>query len=374
MTELFESQAVEGPLLLPVGFYAPAYPGPAQTKTALRQEQGGTPGVRGDPSLANPHDGVQAMGFDIYAEVTGKIVSMLEAGVVPWRSPILGQIHGGWPKNLDMGKDYRGVNVFLLAFTAWAKGYASAHWLTFNQARQRGGSVKKGEKSSMVVFWKLYETRDERTDKLVTVPVLRYFNVFNVEQCEGITMPDAPAAEAAPIPAAERIVNGYEGRPEIEHRGGRAYYVPKQDAVHIPSPSRFTSGEAYYATLFHELAHSTGHSSRLDRGIDTKLAPFGSPDYGREELVAEMAAAFLCGHAGITPATVENSAAYIGGWIKTLKSDNRLAIAAAGAAQKAADWIRGWRGTQENAAIPVNSGPPEAASVVVTTRTASEAA
>lgn len=312
------------------------------------------------------------MAIDIYAEVTDRIVAMLEAGVVPWRSPILGQSKAGWPKNLDSGKDYRGVNVFLLALTAWAKGYGSAHWLTFNQAKARGGSVKKGEKSSMVVFWKTYETTDRKTGEAVMVPVLRYYNVFNVEQCEAIDIPDAPKFEPiefSPIEAAETIVHGYKGRPEIEHVGQRAYYVPKTDSVHIPAQSRFVNSEAYYATLFHELAHSTGHSSRLDRGIDKNGDAFGSPEYAKEELVAEMAAAFLCGHSGITPATVENAASYIGSWIKTLKGDKRLAVSAAGAAQRAADWIRGNRGTGEGVAgvpVPADPGPevsPEARAV-----------
>jgi antirestriction protein ArdC len=194
-----------------------------------------------------PNDGADAMSFDIYAEVTSKIVSMLEAGVVPWRCPILGKGQAGWPQNLESRKPYRGVNVFLLSFTAWTKGY-----------------------------------------------------------------------------------------------------LPKLDTVHIPEPTRFATTSDYYSTLFHELAHSTGHSSRLDRGLDTNPAPFGSPDYGREELVAEMAAAFLCGHAGIVPATIENHAAYVGGWIKTLKGDKKLAIAAAGAAQKAADWVTGIRSSVEH--------------------------
>jgi antirestriction protein ArdC len=301
------------------------------------------------------------MGFDIYAEVTGNIVAMLERGVVPWRSPILGQAKAGWPKNMESDKPYRGVNTFLLAVTAWVQGYSSSCWLTFNQAKARGGNVKKGQKSSMVVFWKQYPTTDRKTGEPVTVPVLRYYNVFNVEQCEGIEIPDAVKFEPTPFTkneACEKIVSGYEDRPEIEHAGCRAYYTPKLDAVTIPAPSRFTSGDEYYGTLFHELVHSTGHSKRLDRGIDSQVRSFDSAEYAREELVAEMGAAFLCGHAGITPATVENSAAYIGGWIKTLKGDPRLAVVAAGAAQRAADWIQGHRGTGESpAAVPVEPGP-----------------
>ena len=139
-------------------------------------------------------------------------------------------------------------------------------------------------------------------------------------------------------------MKGYEGGPAVEHAGTQAYYRPLTDDVRLPEPTRFASSEEYYATLFHELVHSTGHSKRLDRKLDTDPKPFGSPDYGREELVAEMGAAFLCGHSGIKPAVIENQTAYINGWLRQLKEDKRLVIAAAGAAQKAADWIRGERG------------------------------
>jgi antirestriction protein ArdC len=287
------------------------------------------------------------MSFDLYQEVTNQILSMLDAGVVPWRSPILGRNSAGHPKNLESTKPYRGVNVFLLAFTAYAKGYGSSYWLTFNQARTRGGSVKKGEKSSMVVFWKQYETTDKETGEPTTVPVFRYYNVFNVEQCSDIAAPDAVPfvpTDFKPIEVADAIVKGYTGAPVVEHDGQQAFYRPSNDTVRIPDPTRFATGEDYYATLFHELAHSTGHSSRLDRGLDSEPKPFGTPDYGKEELVAEMAAAFLCGDAGICPTVIDNQAAYIGGWLKQIKQDKKLVIAAASAAQKAADWIRGERG------------------------------
>lgn len=286
------------------------------------------------------------MTFDIYQHVTDEIIAMLEQGVVPWRSPILGRQKAGLPKNLDSRKDYRGINSFLLAFTAYAKGYESSYWLTFNQAKQYKGSIRKGEKSSIVVFWKTYEVIDKETGEPKQVPVLRYYRVFNVAQCEGITAPDAiqyTPAEFNPIDAAEAIMNGYDQAPTIGHGGSRAFYRPLNDSVRLPEPTRFASSEEYYSTLFHELAHSTGHSSRLDRGIDTNLQPFGSPDYGKEELVAEMAAAFLSAYAGIKPVTIENQAAYLQGWLKQLRGDKRLVITAAGAAQRAADWIRGER-------------------------------
>jgi antirestriction protein ArdC len=284
--------------------------------------------------------------FDLYEEITKQITGMLEAGVVPWRSPILGRGTAGHPRNLESGKPYRGINVFLLAFTAHAKGYGSSYWMTFNQAKAAGGCVKKGEKSAMVVFWKQYETKDRTTGEDTTVPVLRYYNVFNAEQTD-VKVPDSPVWEPTqhtPIEAAEQLAAGYAGGPQVIHEGSQAYWRPRTDTVRLPEPTRFTGAEEYYSTLFHELAHSTGHSTRLDRKLDTDPKPFGSADYGKEELVAEMAAAFLCGHAGIAPRVIENQAAYLQGWLKTIKGDKKLVISAAGQAQKAADWVRGERG------------------------------
>lgn len=286
------------------------------------------------------------MKFDIYQHVTDKIIAMLEQGVVPWRSPILGKQKAGLPKNLASGKDYRGINSFLLAFLAWAKGYESSYWVTFNQCRQNNGTIRKGERSSIVVFWKTYDTTDKETGEAKTVPVLRYYNVFNVSQCDGIAAPDAARytpIDFNPIEAAEAIVKGYTDGPAIEHAGAQAFYRPSDDTVKLPEPTRFASCEMYYATLMHELAHSTGHSKRLDRKLDTHPQPFGSADYGKEELIAECGAAMLAAHAGLEPSTIENQAAYIGGWLKQLKSDKKLVIVAASAGQKAADWIRGIR-------------------------------
>lgn len=285
-------------------------------------------------------------GPDVYQAVTDRILEMLDKGTVPWRHPIRGGAGGGWPKNLESGRPYRGVNVFLLAVTSWMKGYGSAYWMTYRQAAARGGHVRKGERSSMVVFWKQYDTTDKETGEPKKVPVLRYYSVFNAEQCEGVKPPDAPPEPAAPfepIEAAERIVAGYADGPTIEHAGAQAYYRPPADLVRLPEPGRFLSREFYYATAFHELGHSTGHSKRLDRGLSTDLAPFGSPDYSREELVAEMASAFLCATAGISPPTIEQAAAYIAGWRKTLSDDKKLVVIAAGAGQRAADWVLGQR-------------------------------
>jgi antirestriction protein ArdC len=290
--------------------------------------------------------GSESITSSVYSRVTAAIIEALEHGVVPWRSPILASGGAGYPKNLISDKPYRGANVFLLAVTAFAKGYGSSYWLTYQQAKERGGQVKKGEKASLVIFWKPYQVTDKETGETKEVPLLRYYSVFNAEQCEGVQTPEVaqePPSTFEKVQAAEAIVEDYEGKPGIEHRSSQAYYLPKTDTVSLPIPDRFVSPSAYYATLFHELGHSTGHSSRLDRGLDTNLAPFGSPDYSKEELVAEMTAAFLCAECGLEPAVLENSAAYISGWLGSLRKDHALVIAAGGQAQRAADWIRGTR-------------------------------
>lgn len=286
------------------------------------------------------------MSIDVYQTVTDRIIDMLEAGTVPWRQPWAG---GGvrYPRNLRTGREYRGVNVFLLAVTAWRRGYESAYWLTFRQARERGGSVRKGEKSTPVIFWKPHEVEDKRTGESKIVPCLRHYRVFSAKQCDGIDIPDPiehQPLDFQPIEAARTIADGYEGGPAVTHGGGSAHYLPGEDTVTMPAPERFASSEDYYSTLFHELIHSAGHPSRLDRLQETPPGPFGSAPYGREELVAEMGAAFLCGRAGISAATAENSAAYLQGWLKRLCGDKRLVVHAAGAAQRAADWILGRRG------------------------------
>lgn len=283
---------------------------------------------------------------DLYAEITNKVVAMLEAGVVPWRSPILGQSAIGSPRNLLSGKPYRGINVFLLAYTAFAKGYESSYWVTYQQANDSGGKVKRGERSAMVIFWKPIEVVDRQTGEVKEKFVLRYYNVFNVSQCEGLPVPDAPQftpTEFNPIDAAEAIIQGYRDGPEFKLGGTRAFYTTSTDTVTLPKPERFSTAAECYSTTFHELAHSTGHEKRLNRQLGKRTNVFGSPDYSREELVAEMGAAFLCGHARIEPAVIQNQAAYISGWLGTLKGDSRLIISAGGAAQRAAEWILGIR-------------------------------
>ena len=305
-------------------------------------------GLQSHPELASPntkHPESLPANFGasaVHAEITRQIIEMLEAGVTPWRSGILGT--NGEPQNFDSRKPYRGINTFLLSFQSFKRGYCSPYWLTFRQAVARGGNVRQGEKGTLVVFWKQLEIRDDESGEPVTIPVMRRFHVFNIEQCEGIEAPEeaaAPLIPFQPIVEAQRIVTAYEQPPAIEHKGLHAYYRPATDTVCIPEPGQFTTASEYFSTLFHELSHSTGHQRRLNRKLDTEPQPFGSLEYGKEELVAEMAAAFLCRRAGISPAVIENQAAYIQGWLKQIRQDKKLVISAASAAQKAADWILG---------------------------------
>lgn len=293
---------------------------------------------------------------NVYQIVTDRIIAALEAGTIPWRKPWSVAGGGGSPRNHATGKAYRGVNWFMLQMY----GFESARWVTFKQAIDLGGNVRKGEKSALVTFWKKWQTKDKATGEEIKIPVLRYYNVFNLEQCDGIELPAAEKpvlAQHQRIESAEAIVSGMASRPVLRHAGARAYYSPALDSVTMPEMGRFTTAEDYYATLFHELAHATGHTSRLGRIKDS--AAFGSEPYAQEELVAEMASAFLCARCGIDAPIIENSAAYVDGWIKVLKGDSKLAIVAAAQAAKAADFILG-ESFAEKAEEPAEAPAPVA--------------
>jgi antirestriction protein ArdC len=273
--------------------------------------------------------------------ITETIVKQLEQGVAPWRKP--------WstssPRNLITKKPYRGLNVFLLA----SQGYGSCYWLTFNQAKQLGAHVRQGEKSSLVMFWKIdglvrrkIDSNGEPADEKGKSFLLRYHRVFNVEQCDGLkALYGDDCKPVNPIAECESIADHMPNPPRIEQHS-QAFYRPSADMVGMPSRNCFESPEAYYSTLFHELTHSTGHKSRLNRFEETATDhQFGSESYSKEELVAEMGAAMLAGTAGISHATLGNSASYLQTWVTRLKSDSRLIISAASQAQKAADYILG---------------------------------
>ena len=269
---------------------------------------------------------------DIYAEVTARIVEQLEQGVIPWHKP---WIASGAAISHSTGKPYSLLNQILLA--------RPGEYATFKQIQQEGGRVKKGAKSSMVVFWKWLEQEDEETKEIKKIPFLRYYNVFHIDQCEGIKAKHSKPLPniAQPDEAAEAIARDYltrSGVRLIHEEGNRAFYRPSTDSITLPLLAQFKDTAEYYSTLFHEMTHSTGHSSRLDRL--TKVAAFGSEDYSKEELVAEIGAAALVNHAGLeTSSSLTNSAAYIQSWLKALQDDKRLIVSASGRAEKAVNLI-----------------------------------
>jgi antirestriction protein ArdC len=249
------------------------------------------------------------------------------------------------------------MNVWLLCASSFRGGYRSPWWLTYRQAEELGGHVRKGEKSSLVVFWRWLERKQDEQDGAAEAqetqetpkrfPVLRYYRVFNLEQCE-IPAEKLPARvrewgkgrpQVNPIAECEAVVAGMPNPPKIEYGHPGAAYHPAADTVTMPGRQMFDGAAEHYSTLFHELTHSTGHAQRLNRTSIADACRFGSTNYSKEELVAEMGAAFLCATTGIENKTVDNSAAYIAHWLEKLANDPRLVVNAGQAAQHAADYI-----------------------------------
>jgi len=277
----------------------------------------------------------------IYEMINNRIIGLLEKDEIPWKKPWI----SGDPVNFISGKPYRGINPFILI----SSGFSCPYWVSFKQAKGKGGRVKKGEKGFPVVFWKWIEVQDPESESgKKRVPFLKYYTVFNLEQTEGIDIPESQTRDFNPITKAEKVIHEMPNAPVIEHIEHRAYYRPSEDVVNMPKANLFQSDEEYYSTLFHELTHSTGHKSRLNRDEISNISLFGSHDYSKEELVAEMGSAFLCGHCGIEPAVIENQAAYIQNWLKKLQSNKKWLVYAAAKAQKAADFILGVEHEKEN--------------------------
>lgn len=276
------------------------------------------------------------MGLNVYEIVTERILESLEKGTVPWRQPWASSL----PKNLVSKKPYRGVNVFLLG----AMGFTSPYFLSYKQAAAKGGQVRKGEKATPVVFWKVIKKDgagrgDKENGKIF---ILRYYNVFNVTQCDGLEIPAEEGRHAfSPLEECDQVVSRYEGAPALIKGGERACYIPSRDTIMVPEGDRFASTEEYYSTLFHEMTHSTGAESRLNRKGITDPIRFASHDYSFEELVAECGAAFLCAHTGIVNRTLDNSVAYIASWAKKLRSEPKWIVEASSQAAKACDHIMG---------------------------------
>lgn len=292
----------------------------------------------------------------IYQMVTERVIQKIqdaihavengELGIAPWRRP---WFQAGLPLNLVSKRPYRGINVFLLS----ALGYASPYFVSYNQAKKLGGSVKPGEKGCPVIFWKVsnYEKDKDGNPYGVTASgkpivktswLLRYYTVFNVSQCEGFEdkIPELPTRVFNPIQDGDRIIDNMPNRPTITHNEARAYYRPACDTVNMPKHELFNSDGEYYSTAFHELVHSTGHASRLNRDEVTNIDVFGSHTYSTEELVAEMGSVYLCNEIGLD-AMFDNSLAYLKSWLDKLKDDVKMLVVASGKAQKAVDYILG---------------------------------
>lgn len=284
---------------------------------------------------------------DIYTRVTERIIADLEQGVRPWMKPwhaehAAGRITRPLRHN---GTPYRGMNVLLLWGEAVAKGYAAPIWMTFKQAQELGAHVRKGEHGSLVVYANSItktETNGAGEDVEREIPFMKGYTVFNVEQVEGLpahyyAQPLHPLALSERIDAADAFMKGTGVT--IQHGGNSAYYSPGSDIVQMPPFEAFKDKEGYYATALHELTHATRHEKRLHRDFGRQR--FGDKGYAREELVAELGAAFLCADLGITPETREDHAAYLGHWLGVLKEDKRAIFSAAAHAQRAADYLHG---------------------------------
>ncbi len=275
----------------------------------------------------------------IYQMVTDRILEALDKGTVPWHKPWHSE--GGFDKNLVSKKPYRGINILILA----TAGYSSPYWATIKQIQQKGGKVIKGEKSTPIVFWKFFKVEEQKKEggtREKTIPYLRYYHVFNIEQTEGLKVPEDKKEKKnqhQAIESAEAVLKGMPKPPQMRFGGGRACYSPPMDQVTMPKANDFDTPEAYYSVFFHELVHSTGHESRCKREELMDHTLFADHQYSREELVAEIGAAMLCANTGIETKTFDNSVAYIQTWRKKLSEDKKLIVTAAGRAQKGSDFI-----------------------------------
>lgn len=289
--------------------------------------------------------GGRAPRADLYKQVTDKIIAQMREGCVPWVQPWgLAETATpfGMPSNGHTARTYSGINILLLWSSAFETGRTTQKWVTFKQALALGGCVRKGERGTHVVYADTFTPKAEKEraarddDEAQRIGFLKRYTVFNVDQCDGL--PDdlfngaAVLPEREAIPQAEALITATGA--DFRSGGDRAFYVPSQDFIQVPPQQAYFEQVNYYRTCFHELGHWTGHQSRLDRGLKTK---HGSKDYAREELVAEMATAFVCASLGIVP-TVRH-ADYLGSWLQVLTEDRRAIFRAASLASRAADFI-----------------------------------
>jgi len=292
---------------------------------------------------------------DVYSRVTDRIISDLEKGVRSWMKPWnAGHTAGKITRPLrHNGTPYQGINILMLWGEALDKGYSAPIWMTYNQAQELGAHVRKGQQGSLVVYAnKITRTEmgegGEEIEK--QIPFMKGYSVFNVEQIDGLPAhyygkPENPLPLADRLDSAEKFIA--KTGAIIRHGGDKAFYAPARDMVQMPPFESFKDKESYYATILHELTHWTSHKTRLDRSFNAKR--FGDNGYAREELVAELGAAFLSADLGTTPEIREDHAAYLAHWLKALKEDSRAIFSAAAHAQRAADFLQGLQGKEEAA-------------------------
>jgi antirestriction protein ArdC len=271
--------------------------------------------------------------YDVYQEITNAIIDRLEdAGT--WKKSWACFGTDGLPTRVT-GRTYRGINRFILM----VQSRSNPTWLTYNQAKKLGGMVRKGERGTKIVFYKPIIIEDKETGEETSFPLVKSFSVFNVEQIDDLPTrfypgPSAPQHTEPRLDDAETYVAATKAT--ITHGGDRAYYRPSTDGIHVPEFDAFFSAEAYYGTLLHELVHWTGAKKRCDRNLKNSC---GSKDYAREELVAELGAAFLCGGLNIENEVRDDHVQYLASWLKVLKEDKKAIFRAASAAQKAVDFL-----------------------------------
>jgi antirestriction protein ArdC len=287
---------------------------------------------------------------DVYSRVTAKVIADLEQGVRPWMKPWSGGSSGVTLPLRHNGAAYRGINILLLWGEMIAKGYASAKWMTYRQAQELGGQVRKGEHGSLVVFadrFKKTEADENGQGVEREIPFMKGYTVFNVEQIEGLpeSYYDRPAPKGEKMQLIEDAEVFFAATGAvIQHGGSMAFYAPSQDIIRLPVPEAFRDAESYAATKAHELTHWTAHEGRLARTLGKR---FGDDAYAAEELVAELGSAFLCSALGITPEVREDHAAYLDHWLKVVKADRKAIFTAAAHAQRAVDYLHGLQ--QQNA-------------------------
>jgi len=281
------------------------------------------------------------MARNLYKEVTDRILAQLANGVVPWKQPWSGQGFGIMPRNAATGRAYSGVNVVLLWARSQDSGFGRPHWLTFKQALEAGGNVRKGEKGETVVYVSAIEKIDEETGLKRRIPFLKSFTVFNVAQCENLPEKIEPTFKPQHTEDRDPEIDEFLALTgaDIRHNEQRAYWTRKLDYINLPAFETFTSAGNYYATAFHELTHWTGAEHRLNRDANKAAKKFGDESYSFEELVAELGSAFLCAEFGI--ANNEGAdAAYIEHWSKFLANHESAIVSAASQASKAAEYLR----------------------------------